>query len=318
MTGDTVSISLASKRVTIVGGANTDIVGRSTEPLVAFDSNPGEVRLSRGGVARNIAENLARLGAHATLVTAFGSDAHGRELESECRRARIDTSASLVCADTAGSVYVALLDEQGDMVLAVNDMRALDRITPRMLQARRGALDSADLLVVDTNIPVESLEWLVENASSPIAFDLVSAAKAPRVRSMLAAAAAVKCNAIEAAALFGAESPEDRGAVEALGKRIRREGTAAVFVTAGALGAHYRSEEGSAWVPAPDVEIVNATGAGDAFTAGVVAGLLANETAAHCAELGSWMAAITLASFDTVSDAVGPSVLREAVAEWEA
>ena len=309
------TVSLVSKRVTVVGGANTDIVGRSIAPLVAFDSNPGHVRVSAGGVGRNVAENLARLGARVTLVTAFGSDAYGRELESECRRVRIDTSPSLVCADLAGSVYVAVLDEQGDMALAINDMRVLERITPRMLQSRRAALDSAEMLVVDVNLPVESIAWLVDNTSAPLVFDLVSTAKAPRVRSVLSAVAAVKCNAIEAAALLGADAPADRAGVEALTDRIRREGADRVFVTAGTWGSHYRSEDASGWVAAPEVEIANATGAGDAFTAGVVAGMLGGQNAARCAELGSTMAALTLASPDTVSAQVGPAVLREAVAE---
>jgi pseudouridine kinase len=83
-------------QVTVVGGANTDIVGHSKAALVAHDSNPGVVSVSSGGVARNIAENLARLRVRTSLVTAFGADTHGRELERACRALRIDTAASLV------------------------------------------------------------------------------------------------------------------------------------------------------------------------------------------------------------------------------
>jgi pseudouridine kinase len=312
-----VPAAINSSRVTVVGGANTDIVGRSAQPLVAFDSNPGMVRLSPGGVGRNIAENLARIGAHTALVTAFGCDAHGRELESACRGSRIETTSSLVCADLPGSVYLALLDEEGEMALAVSDMRALDRITPRMLQSRRAALESADLVVADTNLPVDSLEWLAENLSVPLVIDLVSTTKALRAHSVFSATAAVKCNAMEAAALYRLPVPSDRAGVEALAKRIVADGVGAAFVTAGSLGSHYRSSDGSGWSLAPSVEIVNATGAGDAFTAGVVAGMLVGETIAHCADLGSRLAAATLSSMLTVSDGVGPSTLKEARAEWE-
>ncbi|HSK48067.1 MAG TPA: carbohydrate kinase family protein [Coriobacteriia bacterium] len=311
------SLSLASARVTVLGGANTDIVGHSAAPLVAFDSNPGEVRMSPGGVGRNIAENLARLGVRTTLLTGFGSDAHGRELERACRAARIDTAPSLVCGDLAGSVYLAILDDEGDMALAVSDMRPLDRLTPRVLQARRGALESSDLVVADTNLPEETLEWLAEATSVPIALDLVSTTKAPRARTLLAKLAIVKGNGLEAAALLGQPDPETRSQIETLAHRLLERGAGTAFVTAGALGSCYADATETGWMDAPQVDIANATGAGDAFTAGVVAARLADRPLAECARFGSHLAGVTLGSHSTVSEHVGAGALQEAIKEWE-
>lgn len=309
--------SLSSLRVTVVGGANTDIVGHSANPLVAFDSNPGEVRLSSGGVGRNIAENLARLGVHTTLLTAFGSDGHGRELERACRAMRIDTAPSLVCGDLTGSVYLAILDEEGEMALALSDMRALDRLTPRVLQARRGVLEASSMVVADCNLPTDSLEWLAEKVSVPLVLDLVSTTKASRAASCLGSFSVVKCNGIEAAALLGVGDPHARPEVESLAKRLVETGVGTAFVTAGRMGSHYRSLTESGWVDAPDVEIENATGAGDAFAAGVVAASLAELSLTDRARFGSRLAAATLRSSLTVSDQIAAGSLTEAIKAWE-
>ena len=307
----------AHLHVTVVGGANTDIVGHSRDPLVAHDSNPGFVSLSSGGVARNVAENLARLRVTTSLVTAFGSDGHGRELERACRALRIDTAASLVCGDLPGSVYLAILDEEGDMALALNDMRALDRLTPRVLQARRSVFDGADLVVTDTNPPVEALEWLAAETASPLLVDLVSTAKAPRAQALLDGKVAVKCNAIEAAALLGQPAPDDATGVASLAAGVCAAGAGAAYVSAGALGTAYASAEERGWVAAPHVEVANATGAGDAFTAGVAIGMLAGRSVAERAALGSLLAGIALASPLTVSEQVSPGVVLEMLKEWD-
>jgi len=309
--------SLSSVRVTVVGGANTDIVGHSASPLVAFDSNPGEVRLSPGGVGRNIAENLARLGVRTTLLTAFGSDSHGRELERACRAMRIDTAPSLVCGDLAGSVYLAILDDEGEMALALSDMRALERLTPRVLQARRGVLESSSMVVADCNLLTESLEWLAEHVAAPLVLDLVSTTKAHRAISSLGSFSVVKCNGIEAAALLGSAEPQTRPEVESLAKRLVERGVGTAFVTAGRMGSYYRSNAEGGWVDAPAVEIENATGAGDAFTAGVIAGRLAELSLPDSARFGSRLAAITLSSALTVSDQLAAGSLSDALKAWE-
>ncbi len=305
-------LSLATRLVTVVGGADTDIVGRSDAPLVAEDSNPGVVGFSAGGVGRNIAENLARIGARTTLLTAFGSDFYGRELERACRAARIDTTPSLICRDLPGSIYLALLDDTGDMALALSDMRALERITPRLLQARRTTLTEANLLVADTNLSDESLAWIATQTAVPLLIDLVSTTKAPRAQAVLGrSAVTIRGNAIEAAALVEWDAPADRAEVVAVSEQVRAAGAETAIITDGAEGAYISSAEWSGWIAAPEVEIANATGAGDAFTAGVAAGFLGERSVKESAELGARLAAIALTSISTVSEHVSPTVLKE-------
>src|SRR5574340_471185 len=124
---------MTSPRITVVGGANTDLVGVPEGRFIPGDSNPGHVRVSAGGVGRNVAENLARMGASVRLVTAFGSDGSGRDLAADCEALGIDISASVRLDDLPGPRYLAVLDDRGGLAAAVSDMRALGSLTAAAL-----------------------------------------------------------------------------------------------------------------------------------------------------------------------------------------
>jgi len=171
--------------VVVIGGANVDILGVPDAPLVSADSNPGRIEMSPGGVGRNIAENLARLGVTTRLITVLGGDANGRFLAEECARDGIDIVYSLVLADEPGPVYLAILDAHGDMALALNDMRAMEHLTPDALEPRAVTLAGAALVVVDTNLPAETLAWIADHVPVPLVLDPISVAKARRALPLL-------------------------------------------------------------------------------------------------------------------------------------
>ncbi len=147
----------------VVGGVNMDIGGRPHQKLVAQDSNPGQVRMSLGGVGRNIAHNMALLGVDVRMLTAFGDDLYAQKIAASCGELGIDISHSLQVPGAATSTYLFLSDEQGDMALAVSDMEIYAHVTPSYLSAQRGLLDNAQLIVFDTNIPAETIAWLAEH-----------------------------------------------------------------------------------------------------------------------------------------------------------
>ncbi len=305
-------------RVVVVGGANTDIVGRPFARLLAHDSNPGYVKISSGGVGRNVAENLAALGLVVELVTALGGDHNAVELSVRCERAGIGLAHALVSADLPGSLYIAILDDGGDMEVALNDMRALERLTPVVLEERKDAFDGADLVVADANLSADSLEWLAHNVGAPLVLDPVSAAKAPRASGVLDRLAALKCNALEAAALLGTGEPRDADELGEAARGLLDLGVERVFLTAGHAGTFYCDAGGCGHVAPPRVGIANATGAGDAFTAGVAAALLEGLGVRECAAFGTVMAGFALASEHTVSDRVSRTAAREAMEAIEA
>ena len=295
---------MSGPHITVVGGANTDIVGIPSGRYAARDSNPGHVRASAGGVARNVAENLARLGAQVRLVTAFGSDADGDELERSCSVVGIDTSHSIIASGVPGSRYLAVLDGAGDLAAAVNDMRALEALTPDMLD--RAAFVGADAVVLDTNLHASTIARAVELAGdAPVVLDPVSTAKSPAALPVPDRVRALKADLREAEALSGAA-----GAAGA-GQRLLEAGTRWVFVSLGPEGIWAGSAEESFVLPAERATVVNVTGAGDAFTAGIAWGIATGATLRETARIASGLAALTVESERTVSDRVSAEGLRE-------
>lgn len=295
-------------RVVVVGGANVDIVGRPARSLLSRDSNPATITTSLGGVGRNIAENLVRLGVDVSLVTAFGSDCMGEQLARGCREMGIDIGPSFFAEDLPGSRYLAILDVDGDMTVAVNDMRILDLITPEELESRRVFFEAADLVVVDANLLPESLEWLAAHVTTPMLMDPVSAAKIPRAMPVLDSLELLKCNLLEAATALECDPAEVADGAWAA-RRLHKMGVHRAVVTAGVAGAFWADDSGEGSVPSFGAPVVNATGAGDAFTAGVAYALLAHADTAQAVRFASAVAAVTLGAQETVS----PNMSRAAV-----
>jgi len=300
-----------TRTVVVVGGANVDLLGVACGGLDAEESNIGRISESPGGVGRNIAENLARLGVQPHFVTAFGTDAHGRWLREECVLEGIDVEASMDVVDVPGSRYLAISDAGGDMRMALNDMRALDALTPEVLTELAPLLNSAALVVADTNIPAQTLTWLAEHCAGRLLVDPVSSAKAIRVSSILGRLYALKLNVLEAGVLLGEriESGDD-DTCEAAARALVAAGVTRVFLTRGTHGVIAADATEVLALPAPRVEISNVTGAGDAFSAGVAYATLVGSSLRTSAEVGSALAALALASERTVSLTVAPGVIR--------
>ena len=130
--------------VACAGGANIDVQGFSNAPVNMRDSNPGVVRLCPGGVGRNIAENLARLGADVRMVSAVGDDPFGEIILKSCIDAGMDISHIEILPDARSSSYLVLTDSDGDMLAAVSDMHILKDMKADFILRHAEAFDSAD------------------------------------------------------------------------------------------------------------------------------------------------------------------------------
>ena len=122
--------------VCIVGGANIDITGTSFFLLNPNDSNPGKITTSLGGVGRNIAENLSRMGIHVEFITTLGGDYYSRDIEKSCERLNISLKYSQKAAEKSTSTYLCINDKHGEMQLAISDMEIYNNITPGFLESR--------------------------------------------------------------------------------------------------------------------------------------------------------------------------------------
>ena len=293
----------------VVGGVNMDIGGRSAAPLVGADSNPGKVRMSLGGVGRNIAHNMALLGVDVRLLTAFGDDLYAQKIAASCGELGIDISQALQVPGESTSTYLFLSGPDGDMALAVSDMDIYDHVTPAYLQSRRALLDNAQVVVVDTNIPQASIQWLCENVKAPIFADPVSTTKAAKLKPVLGKLHTLKPNRLEAELLSGVpitgEASLNKAADALLETGLRR-----VFISLGAEGVFAADRSGRVQLPCLPAELVNATGCGDAFMAAIAWAYLRGTDLADTARAGLAASSIAMESRETINPAMSEEALE--------
>ena len=250
----------------VVGGVNVDIGGQSYAPLVARDSNPGRVRISLGGVGRNIAHNMSLLGVDVRLLTAFGDDLHAQRVAASCGELGIDISHALQVPGGTTSTYLFLNDVDGDMALGLSDMDICERITPAYLASNLSLLNNAQVIVADTNIPAESLQYLVTHCTPPVFVDPVSTAKARKVQPVLGRVHTLKPNRIEAELLSGVQIT-DEASLRLAASRLLETGLHRVFISLGTQGVFAADQKEMLMQPCIPAQMRNATGAGDAFMA---------------------------------------------------
>lgn len=169
----------------VIGGVNMDIAGTPDAELRTGDSNPGHVTLSPGGVGRNIAENLRRLGREVSLITVLGGDAYAEAIREDCRNIGIDLHCSITDPMGRTSTYLCLNEQNGDLHAAVADMAICEELTPEKLEAVLPEINRGEFLIADANLPERTLEWIAKHVTVPIAADPVSTAKAARLRPLL-------------------------------------------------------------------------------------------------------------------------------------
>ncbi len=280
--------------VTVVGGVNVDIGGRPEAALVARDSNPGAVHSSLGGVGRNIAHNMALLGLDVRLVTAFGDDLNAQKLAASCGELGIDISQSPVISGGRTSTYLFINDEHGDMALAVSDMEIYRHLTPQALAQRHKLLDASQVVVIDTNIPEESIAYLAENCAAPLFADPVSTAKANRLEAELLSGVPITD-----------EASLNRAADALLETGLRR-----VFISLGADGVFAADRSGRVQLPCLPAELVNATGCGDAFMAAIAWAYLQGTDLADTARAGLAASSIAMESKETINPHLSEALLE--------
>lgn len=302
--------------ICVFGGTNIDIQGFPTGTLTLRDSNVGRVRSAMGGVGRNIAENLARLGVPTCLVSVVGADANGRRALAEAERTGIDTQHVLVLPDAETSTYLSVLDDTGDMIVAINQMDISDRMTTGFIDDRLHILKGAALCLMDTNFPSEVLTHVVDALYPhvPLFLDPVSTVKAERIRGRIGRFHTIKPNRLEAEMLSGIPIPQENGDAQwdALRRTVawfHKQGVQQVFVSLGAAGT-YCSNGATQWhLPAPDCHVVAATGAGDAFIATLAMGFFTGMEIHKTARLATIAATLALSHEDTINPELSMDVL---------
>ena len=294
--------------ISVIGGANVDMSATLTDAFIAADSNPGHIDVGYGGVARNISHNLALLGARTQLLTVFGGDLFGGLLHDYCKQQGIDVHLSERDSDARSGVYLCINNHGGEMIAAVADTEAIRAITPAWLEKRSGELNLSDYIVADTNIGEDAIRWLMEHTTCPLFIDGVSTTKAHRVVNALRKAKlpylhTLKLNLKEALVVTEATTYAEAA------QMLLNLGVAHVYITLGAEGVYCRTASEECLFPALPGEVVNTTGAGDAFLAGVVYAYAKGIAFPQTAQYGLMAARATLMSAKAVNPEIANILL---------
>jgi pseudouridine kinase len=284
--------------VLAIGGAVIDLIGRLSGELQPGSSTPAAIRTSFGGVARNVAENLARLGQQVTLITTVGEDDAGDRLLHQVQAAGVDTHAVLKVSEYITGTYVGLIDHNGQLKYAIDDVQAISALTPSYISSYKHLIHDASLVFVDANLPKETLRRifsLAHKAHVPVFADPTSVSLADRLIPFLNSLAMVTPNTAEATILCG-HPLADRFHREALdaAKCLIGQGVGIALITLAQFGLVYASSETSGHVPAIQTPILDPTGAGDALTATIIFALLNDIPLDDAVRLGVTAASLTL------------------------
>ncbi len=303
--------------VCVIGGSNVDIQGFPDRELIYNDSNVGKVKLSLGGVGRNVAENLVRLGVATHLISVIGDDVYGAKILEEARRIGLNMEDTLVLGGEQTSIYLSILDHTMDMVLAINHMDIMDRMTLDFIKGKQHVIESAALCILDTNVPAGVLEYVLTTFRNTVFFlDPVSTVKAYKVKELVGRAHTIKPNRLEAEILSGMPI---RGAadLEQAAGILHAKGVRDIFISLGAEGLFYSNGEVAGRLRTPQVKVVSATGAGDAALAALAYGHLRGKRIDELGKLALAASIIALSSENTINPAMSERLLYDKVKELE-
>lgn len=294
-----------SGHILVVGAMLLDTKGKPTTGLEPSASNPAEIRNTRGGTARNVAENLSLLGADVVLISAVGADISGRRLLAQTAMANVNVEHVRTVEGANTGSYLAILNEDGSLAVALNDTTVMANVTPDYLYRKRQLFREAALIFFDGSLSphaVQLLLYLAQQYHTPVCADPSSSRLAHKLRPHLAHLTLAVPNGAEAEQLcqmsVSAENPVDDGLL--LARKLHQLGVALAVVTLPDFGFAYASSHESGYLPARYHEVIDATGTGDAISSAIMLGLMESLPFVECLRLGSAAAGLTLQSAETV------------------
>jgi pseudouridine kinase len=304
------------EHILVIGASLWDTKGKPTAGLEPATTNPARIRSTRGGTARNVAENLGRLGAKVVLVSAVGDDSTGLQLLADTAAAGVDMRHMQVIKGARTGGYMAILDADGLLAVAMDDTAVMENISPAYLRAQEALFETADMVFFDGGISKDAIAETVKLANKykvPICADPSSSRLAPRFTPYLPHLKLVAPNQQEAAAICGRDHEGfsiDEGL--SLARELNQRGVENAVITLADFGLVYATPEENGYFPAQfSGEIVDSTGSGDAIVAAIMFGLINKLETIECMRLGSAAAGLTLQTSETVVPELSLEVLYD-------
>jgi pseudouridine kinase len=298
--------------VACIGAAHIDRKATATGPVVPGSSNPVTMRVGAGGVARNVAENLARLGLSVMMVSRVGGDREGQAVLNGLAEAGVGTDFCTYSTSAPTATYTALLDKAGELVIGLADMGIYDELTVEVLEPLLPRLEQIPVWFIDCNLPTESLRFLLRRKPEgcTIYVDCVSVAKAARLEGILGGIDTLFANDDEASYLSHVQIRAPLDVCEA-GYRLMCNGVGSVVITRGQDGAFVASPFDYDFFLPPPVDVNEVTGAGDALIAGVIFGRIGGHAMDEAMKLGLACAAWAVEAAETVNPSLSADMVIE-------
>ncbi len=255
--------------ILVFGASIYDIFGFTSNNYKSRDSNPGKVRVSYGGVCRNIAENMARVGTNLKFISIVGNDEKGRSILQHAESLGIDIKDSLIVSGESTPTYMAIMNEFGEMESAIVDMSITDKISEEFIISKEDIIINSEYMVLGADNP-GIMEYILTKYQGTTKFilDPVSSARVQKIEHLIKYFYSIKPNRHEAEALCGfkIENIQD---VRKAGKCLLDYGVKHVFISLDAEGIYYNNGQEEGIIKANQVPVVNVTGAGDSCVAGL-------------------------------------------------
>ncbi len=296
--------------IVVIGAVAVDVKAHSFGALTRHSDVPGRVRVTMGGVARNVAKNLARLGTEVALMSAVGNDEFGQMIRDDLARAGVNVDDLIEVNEHRTATWVGILDARGDLDGGVFGGESLAAITPQAVQDRAAMITCADLVAVDATLPRATIDAVIAVARAsrvPLYLNPASVARAETVVDCVGEFAIVTANALEAQVLTGRRIGTIDDAKRAAQSLIER-GVQRAVVTLGAEGIAYADANVTRHMPAHPTRVVDTTGAGDALAAMFLLCHLQNRALDETLERALRAAALTVACEESVSENVADAM----------
>jgi sugar/nucleoside kinase (ribokinase family) len=304
--------------VLCIGAAHIDYKFIPYKSIIKQTSNPVKTSMNYGGVVRNVAENLARLNIDVSLMSVLGDDLLGRQLIEEMSHLMKTNHLQQLKNQRTGQYY-AVLDHEGDMEMAFADMSIYDSMNADWMIHQLANAPTYDYYVADMNVQKSALNVLIHWTNTHHNKLIIVGVSEPKMANLpknLKDVFLLICNQKEARALFDQTNLTDNQLIESL----KSLGIKHVILTNGIQPIIYIGEDKVIYhninhlVPN---EMIDTTGAGDAFSAGVIFGLIHDKSILEALNDGVANASLVIKSKDSVRQDLNIDILFQEVVKNE-
>jgi len=300
--------------IVVIGATFVDIKGFPNDTYIPDGRNAGRVEYIHGGVARNVVEDIANMELRPTFLGIVDDTPMGADVVRKLQNHKVNTDYIQVLPDGMGT-WLAVFDSDGNVAGSISKRPNLLPILTMLEEKGDEIFAQADSVVLEVDIDKATVKKVFELAEkyNVKTFALVSNMSiAIERRDFFQKFDCFICNEQEAGMLFlddySENTPEELRDI--LSEKVLRAKIPAMVVTMGAKGAVYADLQGNKGIcPAKKVQVKDTTGAGDAFCAGVSAGLTYGKTLPEAIEIGSTLAASVIVSSDNVCPRFQPEEL---------